>query len=493
MNDPLRILLFICFLPFAATSQNDSWMLPKKTRENRVMTCSVSLTTIYPGRDTVREKLCELVYNTKGQLGSLKAFRDDSVLDYEEIVTYDSAGRKTEFIQKNYPDLTFYNPKAKDNMAKQMTQEILFHNRNQKKSYRYNEQGLLAEKKYYDGTFELKEFTDNDICLKEYFTYNKQGQLLLEQDLGRSDPKSEFSPSDKILYTYDKANRLVKKISWQEHEKNTRVYKYNSEGKVAEVLNPRSKYKENYEYDLHGNKTRFTKTDSKGIIFADYSYRYKDTLLIEETFHNDKGDYNNKDTYVYDNLNRLIQEKNWSLDGSGYYCDPGDPYKIKLRRFDKDSNIIEEKRYYKKQTADDYAGRVEYTYNEKRQVIKERKINDDDTLYEIDLYEYNNKGQREKVIMLNRDSTLRNTEINFYNSLGVRYARELYTPENTLQLYQTYEYNKKGQEVGGIFFHGGPKEVTKEFEYKKNALLNRIRLTEKDKVLIYDYVYTYYY
>jgi hypothetical protein len=495
MRKSLHIILIIS--SFYCYSQ-DRFFIPKKTKENKVKSCTIYKVTKFQDqeKDSILEKFASLEYNSAGKETRLSSFRKDSVLDYEETYKYDSLIYLIELTTRDYPDMTFYGGTPVGEFGKHMYEELHYHNRHRKEVNKYDNKWRLIEKKYCSESFDIEDLNEKDVYLKDNFEYNNKGKLIAFKKLYRSD-KDIFEVGYSETYEYNLNNNLSKLLSKEKNDNPFKEeYNYNGSEKLISVQYFNSGNKpytaKRYSYDTHGNKLSFTREDAKGEVYSNYKYKYQDTLLIEVSFNDGKGTSNSIDSYKYDANNSLIWESNWKLDGNGYYTSPNDPYKVKIRKYDKDSNIIEEKRFYDKKRKKDYTGKSEYFYNSLKQVIIEKKYEDNDSLREIYLYHYNQLGQKVKILIFDKDSVLENTEINFYDSLGIRTSRELYYPNNKMQLLQRYEYNAKGKEIGGIFFQRGPKTTIKEYHYILNGLFNIIDVKSSDEHYFYNHVYSYY-
>ncbi|MBS1636155.1 MAG: hypothetical protein JST26_09580 [Bacteroidetes bacterium] len=484
----------VLFLFFASVAWcQNRWMLPVVKSGQQVKACSIYKTTAHSNskEDSIRELFATVQYNNAGQITALYVFRSDSAVDFEEYHSYNAQGFETMRAERERPDTTYYNFVPTEPLAKHMYDEFYAHHWRKKIVSRYDAANHLIRQISYVASFN-QPLTEKNISLSERYAYDAAGRLIRKEILDDDDSTVVYMTD---FYAYDTHGNMIRKKQESKEDTSVNEYTYNAANKLTEIrfgVKPgKPCYTERYTYDVQNNCLSKIKRDDKDSAYSFDYYTYKDTVLVGQSFHNDRGDYNSEDLYTYDQEHHLLREQNNQMDGSPYYNDVTH-YDVKIRKYDADSNIVSEERYYHKKRKGDYAGRSEYTYNKAKQVIREKMYYSNGQFRSLDVYEYNTLNQRAKVMRFDKDSVLKETEINFYDQQGWRKARELYEPSGKLMLYQTYRHNSRGEEVGGIFFHGGMQTTVKEYSYDAKGLLKEIKVkTPEGQYYRYTYRYTY--
>ena len=247
-------------------------------------------------------------------LGQLKKMTDHKgqVVSYE----YDAVGNQTSV---TYPDETTVT-KTYDNtynLTKVTDAE------NQNYLYQYDDAGRVTKLTYPNGwvedytydnegnllkTVDTDPFHNNKKSTKYEYRYDAEGNLVSEY-------KRDTTAGNKALtttYAYDALNRLVSAHEEGVGVNTTRTYQYDTLGNmIREEQDGCIEYRYN-GYSLDESTKCGTIPNSIGTAYWEYTYDGRGNLISNDKYTRTTSgmDWQNVETYVYDETNRLVQGTN---------------------------------------------------------------------------------------------------------------------------------------------------------------------------------------
>lgn len=472
-------------------------IIPIQIKENRIDSCII--TKEEQKTDSLyKSDLAAFKYNTEGRIVAGYHYKNIGDLSLIEKYKYDKNNNIIEIVKHDIPNTTFIVHDSTSTLSKKWLEEMRFHNRNIKYVLFYNNANNIVKKEIYNASYDTKVLLEKYNTYNCYYTYNDSGYLEKKIEVRPFGNTDENIKVDSTRFTYNEKGEIIKKIV-KEYAKDVKTYHYyyNEQGKNIrmEICSgndtiPNGFY---YEYDSLMNMISYKKFDHNNVLQYNYSYKYSDTLLIEDKYR-DKEELHFDDTYyTYDSLNR--KKSITTITFSGFkYTRSKISLLIKKHLFENSGRLKTEKRYWKGFLFKNFRGKTDYSYNENGLISYEKEFDEKNKLSCIIVYKYNNKKQVIQAIEFDKDSVLVDTEFRYYDTTGTKYARKLIDSDGNVSLYQTYKYNEDGEEIGGVFFKNGRKEITKRYTYNSNGTYNTIRFVEKNwDVIEHEYLYRYTY
>lgn len=262
--------------------------------------------------------------------------------------------------------------------------------------YRYDERGYLAEYSYQDDGYKFSRrfLRDNfgsvverdllkaDGTLEERhtITYDNAGNVVADADFDENNQLQGRNESK-----YGKANKLVETKRYARSGELVRrdVYTYDAQGRTAEIVSydvfDNLEGRQVFTYGENGRDNEKITYDARGAIDYRVVERYDERgNLVELSSYDDKG-LTESFAYVYDDANRILEEKRLTSDGlilsqqNFKYNDNGllieyvdddkfhGQYSVTTYRYDDKNNLVEEMSYSGVRRVPEYV--VEYVIN----------------------------------------------------------------------------------------------------------------------------------
>ena len=353
-----------------------------------------------------------------------------------------------------------------------------YENGKERESSRYDEEGLLREKREYnengDTLLHLQNKADGTLLQNDYSEYFSDGKIRYHETHSMSGREIQIT---KTYYQYDENGKISVETRINEYGESKTVYKYDANGQKIEVKEIDTNGKEQktvYKYDANGRKIEVKAIDINGKeqkTVYEYDENGNKTLEME---YNQSNELTEKRIWEYDASGNTVFFELWGRSWGEFgvksrarstYDSNGK--KILSVIYDKDDNVREKTEY----AYDDHGNEIlmaKYDRNGNVLDKTERKFDDDSRLIYMIAYYETYKSWTFARIVAEYDCKGRET-------LSETYVR-IDDGEEYLRNKITYEYDKYGNTI----------LKTEYNNYKDDGIRYGEETTEYEYVLEYD-------
>lgn len=496
MNAIIHFLSILCFQMFIITvslGQDEKTYRPVEVQKG-TDSCIVSIK-----RDNSLQVFAQYTYDSLARIIEFSSFDKFKNRKKMETFKYDENGNLIELFSHDLPD-----EGAQFSGDSEWLRTRRAYNRRALLFYTYDTNNRLVNETKYSASYDTEKLSKAHNSYVCEYIYNDNGCLIKKIEawpLRRTKKKGGKKDAIKIDTTYyvcdDRNNQISEIGEYFTGVRERKLYFYNEADKIIKCESFYGTSKEPsldlYEYDSLYNFKKILDIDRAGNINEEHIFYYQDTLLLRYFFKTPR--YHEQEMFFrYDSMDRIVLSHKKELEGSGYRGGSSSSLNRYKYKYDSKDRLIEEKRYWKPSLFRPYSGKTRYFYNDKDQMIQDKVYDSKNELIVMNLYSYK-KDTLYKKIELDADSSFVDAEVYFYDTLGVKKAREMYDEQGFVTLYQTYNYDEVGEEIGGVFYKWGYKEELFEFYYNKDGTNKSIHVTFKkgNKVIdSYELLYDYY-
>ena len=311
------------------------------------------------------------------------------------------------------------------------------------KEFTYSDEGKLLSmhyKNYYDESHLIKETTTlydkfgNEI---EKFEKEKDYDELDNEKFISFRNRHKYNEKGKMVESSTEKNGVLERVEKQEYDENGKKHNFITEYYTQGLLTNKSIIL--YNYDEHGNllnkihQEHDVKSEITSVSYRE-EYRYNDAQkVLEKKVDNDgNGEIDEYSYYVYDDANRLLEERDKYNDESSEY--------LTFYTYSTEGLLLEEKTKSE--------GKMEdikhYTYSKEGLLLQEERKSEG-KIGTIKHYTYNSNGQKTSSSTdYDGDGLIDYASKIFYDSEGNRIREESYT-DGVLSSFNVY--NSKGKRV----------------------------------------------
>lgn len=379
-----------------------------------------------------------------------------------------------------------------------------YENGKEREFSRYDEEGLLLEKRECnengDTLLHLQNRDDGTLLQNDYYEYFSDGKIRYSEthSLYRREIKIT-----KTYYQYDENGKISVETRKNEYGESKKVYKYDANGRKIEVKEIDTNGKEQkteYAYDENGNKTLEMKYNKSNELTEKRIWEYDasgNTVFIELSGPS-KGEFGveSRTRSTYDangkKILSVIYDKDDNVTGKTEYAYDDHGNEILMAQYDRSGNV-----YYKTEKKFDDDSRLIYmiVYDENGDIASQEE------------YTYNSDGKC--IFYEGYKSGIFTRGVAEYDCKGRETLSETYTRidggEEFLKNKTTSEYDKYGNTILKTEYNNYKEfgsqygETTEEYEYvleydedgiviKRTTYLNgvlRYETTYKDPIVLY--------
>ncbi|MBR5780004.1 MAG: hypothetical protein IKY21_05230 [Clostridia bacterium] len=379
-----------------------------------------------------------------------------------------------------------------------------YENGKEREFSRYDEEGLLREKRECnengDTLLHLQNKADGTLLQNDYNEYFSDGKIRYHETHSMSGREIQIT---KAYYQYDENGKISVETRINEFGESKTVYKYDANGRKIEVKEIDTNGKEQktvYKYDANGRKIEVKETDTNGKEQKTvYEYDENGNKTLEMKY-NQSNELTEKRIWEYDaSGNTVFFERSGRSNGEfGVTSRTRSTYdangkKILSVIYDKDDNVRE---------------KTEYAYDDDSRLIYMITYDENGDITIQDEYKYNSDGQ--DIFYEGYKSGIFTRIVAEYDGKGRETLSETYKRidggEEFLKNKITSEYDKYGNTILKTEYNNYKEfgsqygETTEEYEYvleydedgiviKRTTYLNGVLhrdATYKDPIVLYE-------